>query len=48
MPRDEFNSWIEDYFFRIYTNQPTLAGLRPSEEERRRRPQTSWDFYLDP
>jgi tetratricopeptide (TPR) repeat protein len=48
MPRDEFNAWIEDYFFRPHTDKPALAGLRPTDEERRRRSHSSWEFSLDP
>jgi len=48
MPRDAFNAWIEDYYFRAQTEKPELAGLRPGEEERRLRRQSSSEFNLDP
>ena len=48
MPREEFNAWIEDYYFRAQTDKPELAGLRPGEDERRLLQQTSSEFNLDP
>lgn len=48
MPRDEFNGWVDDYFFRVYTALPELAAFRLSEEDRRRRQTASWDFFIDP
>jgi tetratricopeptide (TPR) repeat protein len=48
LPRDEFNTWVEDYFFRMYTDKPELVGIRPTDDERRRRQQASWEFSLDP
>jgi tetratricopeptide (TPR) repeat protein len=48
MPRDEFNAWIGDYFFRMSTGKPELAPFRPAEDERRRRERVSWEFSLDP
>ena len=48
LPRDEFNAWVDDYFFRQQTTSADLAAFRLTEDERRRRWTTSWDFFIDP
>jgi len=48
MPRDEFISWVEDYFFKLHTVKPELSKFQPTDEERQRRQHASWEFNLDP
>ena len=48
LPRDEFNGWVDDYFFRQHGTAPELAAFRVSDDERQRRRATSGDFFIDP
>ena len=48
MSRDEFNFWVDDYFFRGHTSLPELAAFRLTEEDRRLRKAASWEFFIDP
>jgi tetratricopeptide (TPR) repeat protein len=48
LPRDEFNGWVDDYFFRQHSTAPELAAFRVPDDERQRRRVTSGDFFIDP
>ncbi len=48
MEREDFNSKIDDYFFRNHTASPELSAFRLTEAERTARRLRSWEFFIDP
>ena len=49
MPREAFQWFVDDYFFRnAVTTQASLGEFRVPEEARARRRAVSWEFFVDP